>query len=472
MNLQLGEVTKAVGGTLQGRGTIVARGYSIDTRTLNPGDLFFAVKGPRFDGHNFVQQAFEKKASGIVVDASSGGSWPAASPESISEFGVIKVGSPVAALQDLAHSVRRLWAKPIVGVTGSAGKTTTKAMIAAVLGKRFNVLRTIGSLNNELGVPLTLLRADDDQDIGVLEMGMSAKGEIRHLASIAEPNEGLITNVNPVHLEFFKSVDEIAEAKAELLEGLFDPRIAYLNNDDSRVQAMAQAFDGTVITYGVNAPADFRLQQIQDFGIDGSTFTVHYRQHEADFVMPLLGAHNIANALAAITVGVSHDVPWNEIQAAIAELKPEKMRGQVIRFREGFAVVDDSYNSNPKALNEMIRFIGKVQGFSRKFIVAGEMLELGAESAQLHQDCGREAARAGAALVIGVQGMAREILKGARDSGLSDDQLKFVPDAAQAGEILASTVKSGDIILIKGSRGVKLEQVLNVLRARFGSQEL
>jgi len=466
MNLPLDEITKAVDGTLQGQGSVVSRGYSIDTRTLNPGDLFFAIKGPNFDGHDFVQQAREKKASGVVVDAAFGGSLA-----STSEFAVIKVSSPMAALQSLGQHVRRKWAKPIVGVTGSAGKTTTKAMIGAVLARKFNVLRTIGSLNNEFGVPLTLLRLEPNHEIGVLEMGMSAKGEIRRLAEIAEPNEGLITNVNPVHLEFFKSVDEIAEAKAELIEGLFEPRTAFLNNDDSRVRAMARRFNGRIVTFGMESAADYKVQNIQDLGIDGSTFTVHHGHGDIHFALPMFGTHNISNALAAITVGASHEVPWNEIQAAIAELKPEKMRGQVTRFGEGVSTIDDSYNSNPRALTEMIRFIGKLQGFSRKIIVAGEMLELGRESAELHQACGREAAVAGADIVIGVKGMASEILAGARAAGIPAEKLKFIADASEAGEFLAQTARSGDVILIKGSRGVKLEKAMNALRARFTSLE-
>jgi len=466
MNLHLDEVTKAVDGVLEGAGSTVARGYSIDTRTLSAGDLFFAIRGPRFDGHNFVRQAAEKKASGVVVDNGFDGVL-----ESGPAFGVIKVRSTVDALQALARTVRRRWGRPIVGVTGSAGKTTTKEMTAAVLGKRFTVLRTIGTLNNELGVPLTLLRAERYQDIGVLEMGMSAKGEIRKLASIAEPNEGLITNVNPVHLEFFKSVDEIAEAKAELLEGLSEPRTGYLNNDDSRVRAMARKFNGKIVTYGVKSVASFKVMQIQDLGLGGSAFTVHHGRRDANFVLPLLGPHNIANALAAISVGVTHEVPWDAIQAAINEVRPEKMRGEVVRFREGFTAIDDSYNSNPRALTEMIRFMGKLQGFSRKIIVAGEMLELGPQAAALHRECGKEAARSGAGIIVGVQGMAREIVEGARAAGIPDSRLKFVPDAVQAGEFLARTIKAGDVILIKGSRGVKLEQALNTLRAAFSSLE-
>ena len=459
MNLTLNEIAEAVGGVLDGPGTLTASGYSIDTRTIKAGDLFFAIKGPHFDGRDFVGQAIAKSASGVVVTAGTFESGPS--------HGVIKVLSTLEALQSLARYVRRRWAKPIIGVTGSVGKTTTREMIAAVLARRFSVLKSVGNLNNEFGLPLCLLRADPSQNIGVLEMGMSAKGEIRKLASIAEPGEGVITNVNPVHLEFFESVDAIAEAKAELLEGLIEPRRAYLNNDDPRVRAMAQKFIGRVVTYGIQCAADFKVENVRDLGLDGGAFTVHHAGKNLEFVLPLLGRHNIGNAVAAIAVGVSHDVPWNDIRAAVREMKPEKMRGQVVRFREGFVAIDDSYNSNPKALTEMIRFCGSLQGYSRKIIVAGEMLELGNDAAELHRVCGRDAARAGAALIIAVQGLAREILEGAREAGAKAEQLKFASDATEAGELLAGTVREGDVILIKGSRGVKLEQTLNALRAAF-----
>src|SRR5882724_9207274 len=324
MNLSLEEISKAVGGTLDGHGNVKVRGYSIDTRTLNPGELFFAIKGPRFDGHEFLEQAFEKKAAAAVVEG-----------ERVSAQPTIRVKATIEALQALARDVRRRWGMPLIGVTGSAGKTTTKGMIATVLGKKFTVLRSVGNLNNEFGLPLCLLRAERYQNIGVLEMGMSAKGEIRKLASIAEPNEGVVTNVNPVHLEFFKSVDEIAEAKAELLEGLHAPKTAYLNNDDSRVRAMARKFDGKIVTYGIKAVAAFKIQQIQDLGLGGTAFTLHYGRHDFNFVLPLLGQHNVANALAAIAVAATHEVEWDGIREALNEMKPAKMRGEVIRFRDG-----------------------------------------------------------------------------------------------------------------------------------------
>ena len=464
MNLTLEEISAAVSGTLEGPGTVKVKGYSIDTRTLKPGEVFFAIKGPRFDGHQFVQQALAKKAAAVVVEQPSPG-------QRQGEGAVIRVSSTVEALQNLARDVRRRWGMPIIGVTGSAGKTTTKEMTAAVLGKKFTVLRSVGNLNNEFGLPLCLLRLERYQNIGVLEMGMSAKGEIRKLASIAEPNEGIVTNVNPVHLEFFKSVDEIAEAKAELIQGLHDPKVAYLNNDDIRVRAMAHGFKGKVVTYGVKSAASFSAQQIRDLGLDGTAFKVRHSSQDFEFVLPLLGQHNVSNAVAAIAVGVTHELTWEQLREAIGEMKPEKMRGEVIKFREGFAVIDDSYNSNPKALSEMIRFLGRLQGFQRKILVAGEMLELGPEGPELHRGCGREAARAGITLVMAVQGQSKEILEGALEAGMDRSRLKFARDAVQAGDLLARTLQKGDIVLIKGSRGVKLEQAINTLRAAFSSME-
>ncbi len=464
MNLTLDEITEAVNGKLDGgAGSAKVRGYSIDSRTINPGELFFAIRGPRFDGHAFVPQALNvKKAAAAVVDADWTGS---GSP-------VIRVRSVVDALQALARNVRRRWGMPIVGVTGSAGKTTTKEMIAAVLSKKYTVLRSVGNLNNEYGLPLCLLRVERYQNIGVLEMGMSAKGEIRKLASIAEPNQAVVTNVNPVHLEFFKSVDEIAEAKAELIVGLHEPNVtAFLNNDDSRVRGMARKSTGKIVTYGMKSIASFKVQKVQDLGLDGSAFTVHHGRRDMNFVLPLLGQHNVANALAAIAVGVTNEVPWELAKEAIAEMKPEKMRGVVVKFREGFAVIDDSYNSNPKALSEMIRFMGKLQGFERKIIVAGEMLELGKEGPELHRACGREAAKSGASLIIGVQGMGRDFIDGAREAGIDLARLRFLRDAIDAGDFLARTLKKGDVVLLKGSRGVRLEQALNTLRAAFSSME-
>jgi UDP-N-acetylmuramoyl-tripeptide--D-alanyl-D-alanine ligase len=234
---------------------------------------------------------------------------------------------------------------------------------------------------------------------------------------------------------------------------------------------MAGKFTGKVVSYGLEADAMFKGQNIRDLGLDGTSFTVHTADLDQDFVLPLLGRHNVTNALAAIAVGISHNIPWNDVRDALASMRPEKKRGEVVKFQEGFAVIDDSYNSNPKALTEMIRFLGRLQGYSRKIVVAGEMLELGPASAELHRECGKEAAAAGTAFLIGVQGEARSILEGARDAGIAADQLKFADDSAEAGKMLSNVVRKGDVVLVKGSRGVKLEQVLNALRSSFSSRE-
>jgi len=234
---------------------------------------------------------------------------------------------------------------------------------------------------------------------------------------------------------------------------------------------MGARFTGQVVTYGIESDADFRARDVRDLGLDGSAFGVRHDGRDTDFVLPLLGAHNIVNALAAVAVGASHAISWDDLRDAICGMHPEKKRGEVVKFREGFAVIDDSYNSNPKALTEMIRFLGRLKDYGRKIVVAGEMLELGPSSAELHQACGKEAAKAGAALILAVQGEARSILDGARKAGVKDGQLRFAADAAEAGEILAHEVRSGDVVLVKGSRGVKLEQVLSALRATFPSAE-
>ena len=463
MNLTLGEIAEHIGGPIDRSENLRVRGYSIDSRSIRPGELFFAIQGPRFDGHEFVGEAAQKGAAGVVVSARDCGRDV--------NLPRIRVDSTIDALQSLAWAVRRRWDRPVVAVTGSVGKTTTKEMVAAILGESFRVLRSVGNMNNEYGLPLCLLRAEPYHDLAVLEMGMSAAGEIRKLASIAEPNEGIITNVNPAHLEFFKSVGEIADAKAELLAGLVGERRAYLNNDDPRVRSMARRFDGEIITYGVRSVAAFRVKAIEHLGLEGTAFTLHHGRRDINFVLPLLGAHNVSNAAAAISVGVTHGIGWEELKRAVEGMVPERMRGNVVKFREGFALIDDCYNSSPKALTEMIRTLSKLPGFERRILVAGEMLELGDESSKLHAACGKDAAKAGIDLIVGVGGHAEALIEGAREAGMDASGLHFVRDAVEAGDLLIQTLRSGDLALMKGSRGVRLEQAIDTLRLSFSSME-
>ena len=462
MNLTLEEIAEHVSGQLRGPAATCVRGYSIDSRTMKRGDLFFAIKGPRFDGHEFVAQAAQRGAAGIVVSDAV---------PSVEDLARIEVSSTRDALQTLARAVRRLWGRPVIAVTGSVGKTTTKEMIAAVLGRRFTVFRSVGNMNNEYGLPLCLLRIEKYHELAVVELGMSAVGEIAKLASIAEPNEGVVTNVNPVHMEFFESIDEIARAKAELLDGLVGDRRAYLNYDDSRVRSMARRFDGDIVTYGIRSAAAFRVTRIENLGLAGTGFSVRHGRRNVNFVLPMLGDHNVSNATAAVAVALTHGLSWDDARLAIEGMAPERMRGEVITFREGFAVIDDSYNSNPKALTEMIRLLGKMVGFGRKILVAGEMLELGKTSAELHATCGKEAVKAGIDLIVGVSGDAKELISGAAAAGADQSRLRFARNAVDAGDYLVQTVKKDDLVLLKGSRGIRLEQALDTLRLSFSSLE-
>jgi len=460
MNLTLRRVAEYVGGRLDGAADdVLAVGYSIDSRTIEPGQLFFAIRGPRFDGHDFLGAAAAGGAAGAVVAADSGASEPG--------LPCIRVDSTTRALEALARAVRMKWGRGVIGVTGSVGKTTTKEMIAALLGLRYSVLRSRGNFNNELGLPLSLLGVGDRHDLAVLEMGMSAAGEIRKLAGIALPNEGVITNVNPVHLEFFSSIDGIAAAKAELLEGLAPDKRAYLNGDDPRVRAMADGFDGEVVTWGTRPDATFRLTRVEDRGLDGTAFTVRHQGRDMDFTSPLPGVHNVSNAAAAIGVAITHGVEWDLVCAGVGGFSAAGMRGVVRRYADGFVVVDDSYNSNPAALKEMMRFVGGLPGFRRRILVAGEMLELGAESPRLHAECGAAAHEAGFDLIFGIQGDARALIEGALRHGADPESLVFAGSAEEAGALLIGALQEGDVILIKGSRGVGLEKVADALNRSF-----
>jgi UDP-N-acetylmuramoyl-tripeptide--D-alanyl-D-alanine ligase len=463
MNFRLEEIAEYVSGQLDRSGTTRVRGYSIDSRSIKQGELFLAVRGPNFDGHDFIAEASGRGASGAGVAREFSGEG--------ADLPLIRVESTLDALQLLARAARRAWGGPIVAVTGSIGKTTTKEMVSAVLGERHTVLRSVGNMNNAYGLPLCLLRVEKYHDLAVLEMGMSAVGEIRNLASIAEPNEGVITNVNPVHLEFFKSISEIARAKAELLGGLTGERRAYLNNDDSRVRSMSRRFDGEIVTYGIRSVAAFRVTRIENLGLEGTGFTVRNGRRAVNFVLPMLGAHNVSNAVAAISVGVTRGIDWEDARLAVEKMAPEKMRCEVVRFREGFALIDDSYNSSPKALTEMTKLLGQFSGFRRKILVAGEMLELGETSRKLHAACGKEAVKAGIDLIVGVGGDARALLDGAVENGADPSRMRFVRDSVEAGDFLTETLRTGDLVLLKGSRGVHLEQALDTLRLSFSSLE-
>jgi UDP-N-acetylmuramoyl-tripeptide--D-alanyl-D-alanine ligase len=438
-------------------------GVSIDSRTLVPQQLFVAIQGPRHDGHQYVESALQAGALAAVVAAGR-----AAEFNDAVRARLITVPDTLAALQDLARAVRRSWGHRMAAVTGSVGKTTTKEILAALLGAKFRTLKSEGNLNNEYGLPLALLRLEPEDQAAVVELGMSHRGELRRLAEIAEPEVGIVTQVAPVHLEFFSSVDEIALAKRELIEGLAGPdTVAVLNADDPRVSRFAEVARGRVLTFGFSRDAQYRAENVVDRGAEGCQFDFVSPQGRATLQLPLPGRHSIANALAALAAASVWGIGMTEAAAVLPKLAAGEMRGRLLRFADGFAVINDSYNSNPVALNAMIELLARTPGYKRHILAAGEMLELGPDSLQLHAETGRYAASQKLDWVIGVQGAAQGLVQGATAAGVPQDRARFFASSSDAATFVADLLQPGDLLLVKGSRGVKMERVIEALRARF-----
>ncbi len=443
-------------------------GVSIDSRTLRPGELFVAIHGPSHDGHDYVAAALEAGAVAAVVAEPLLSKYPGWLQDRC-----IAVPDTLAALHQLARAVRKEWGRKVCGITGSVGKTTTKEILAALLGAKLRVLKSEGNFNNEYGLPLTLFRLEETHDVAVLEMGMSYPGELRRLAAIALPDVAIELRVTPAHLMNFSSVDEIALAKRELVEGLNGPRsLAVLNADDPRVAAMAAAAPGKVLFYGIEKPAEYRAEEIEDRGALGSAFTLVHKGKRTRIEMSLPGRHVVLNALAGIAAASVWGIGAAEAQQILPGLRTPSMRGELIRFTNGFALINDSYNSSPAALQAMTSLLAATPGFQRRILAAGEMRELGLSSAQLHREGGTFAAKTGKVdFVIGVQGDAAQIVEGAVAAGLPRERTKFFASPADAGNFLVDFVKPGDVLLVKGSRSVKMERIVEALLGRFAPED-
>ena len=433
-------------------------GYSIDSRTISAGDLFFAVRGERMDGHDYVEAALNNGAIAAVVSMR----W--LSPATVDDAKLLRVPDEdsdciLAAMQRLAREVRRAWAGRVIGITGSAGKTTTKECVAAVLETRFHVLKTEGNLNNHFGVPLQLLRLEPEHEMAVLEMGMNHAGEIAALARIAEPDWAVVSNVAAVHLEHFADgLEGIAAAKRELVEALPAEGFAFLNGDDERVAQFGLAMKpGTngVLLYGTREGCRVRATEIEELGLAGTRFLAKADAQQHSVQLRLMGRHNVLNALAAISVGQASGLPLALCCEALETLRPTAKRGEVLEWR-GARLINDCYNSNPMALDAMIATLVQSSA-ERRILVAGEMLELGPEAAALHADCGRAAALAGLDVIVGVRGLAQSLVSAAADAGA---HALFFETPAEAGDWLRYFVRPGDLVLLKASRGVRLEGAL------------
>ncbi len=455
--------------------------FVIDSREVKAGDVFFALSQPEYkqngfngefeDSTKYVASALANGAIAAVVRADR---FQEHKTE-LEEFRdrLIFVKDAIFALQRLAHGVYLEWNKPVVAITGSAGKTTAKELTAHVLAaKGLQVLKNIKNYNNGLGHPLTVLKLAEDKnyDVAVLEMGMSTPlQEIEKLCRITPPDYAVALNVLPVHVEHLGSIDRIRQAKAELIEGMKPGGTAVLNADDARVLAMREKSRGKTVTYGIENEADVFATDIETVRFGETRFKLHLPASEAEVLFSLNGKHNILNALAAAAVGCSFGMTAREIAEALRTVKPPPQRGEVLHFKEGFTVINDSYNSNPDALVSMVKTLidgGAKAG--RKIVIAGEMLELGAEQAAIHREVGQVLAESGINWLIGVRGLAEEMTEGAREYGLNETS--FFENSEKAGEFLASEIKAGDLVLVKGSRGVRTEKVIEKLLENYALQ--
>jgi len=439
MRFAVRDIAHVLGGSVDS--TELATGWSVDTRTLDPGDVFFALHGPNHDGGAYIAAAFEKGAVAAVTDANH------ESPR------ILRVEDPQLALENLASWARQQWGGDVVGVTGSAGKTSTKDVIARMLGSVMPVGKTTGNFNNHVGVPLSILRLPADARIAVLEIGMNHAGEIRHLCGIAWPRIGVVTNVGYAHIEMFDSIEGIALAKRELIECLPKEGIAVLNADDRFARDFGAVHAGPVLRFGLSEIADVRATDVE-FRADGTRFRVC----GTTFNTPLQGRHAVLNILAGLAVAQLYGIAHAKLVDVVAELEPGKMRGERL-IRNGITILNDCYNSNPDAVRAMLDVLRDTPA-QRRIAVLGEMLELGRWSESLHREIGRYAVETGVDTLVGVRGAARAMADAAIEAGLNSDAAYFFEEPEEAGDRLRDIARPGDAVLFKGSRGTRVERAL------------
>ena len=461
-----GDVAAATGGRIVSGDPAAAVGrIAIDSRTLNAGDFFVAIKGERFDGHEFVTDALARGAAGVMVEGGTDGVSTKKVPTAPV---VVEVADTTTALQDVARDIRRRSGARVVAITGSAGKTTTKEVAAGFLEARYRVFRNQGNLNNHIGLPLSLLELRQQPEIAVVELGMNHPGEIRTLVGIAEPEVRVWTNVGDAHLGFFESPDAIADAKAEIMDLGRTGDVLVANANDPRVATRSEWFIGRVVRFGIETDADVVATRVQHRGLDGTTAALHTPAGDAALDTPLLGLGNLANVLAATAVALEFGVPVSEIVERAARLRPAMHRGELTRLPGGITLIDDSYNSSPAALRQALATVGAATGCARRVAVLGEMLELGAHATRLHDEAGRITAEAGVELLITVGGAPAETMAAAAiAAGMAPAKVTHVATRDAAAALALERIRPGDLVLVKGSRGIGTDLVVDRLKAEF-----
>lgn len=438
------------------------RGVSIDSRTVKADELFFCIRGDRFDGHDFLADALKKNVAGIVLSQPAKLQDAVANPPGESGPFIIRVSDTLNALQELARFYRKQIPVRVVGVTGTNGKSTTKEMIAAIAETRFKTLKTQGNLNNHIGLPLSVLKMDRDHEVAVLEMGMSAAGEIRRLAEIAQPDIGLITNISAAHLVELKSVQHIQAAKGELFEALGDAHTAIVNADDPLVLELARSLKARTITFAIDNAADVRAGDIRPLANDGFDFSVRLFDKDFPLRLPFLGSCNIYNALAAMAAGYSLGVPAEDMAAGLHNCRRMPQRYEIIQHNS-MTLINDAYNANPISMMESLKTLSNYATRGRRMLVIGDMLELGEQSRSAHLQLGREIAGRPIDLLVTVGELAALAAQGAREQGMENGRVVALATREEAIAYLKKNTRADDCLLFKGSRGAAMERVLHGL---------
>ncbi len=464
MTFVVEEILKATGGRLlQGEERTSFRGVSTDSRTVGEGELFVALKGERFDGHHFAVEALKKGAGGVIVEEERARDirWNGYRPSP-----VIAVKDSLCALGDIARAQRRRFATPVVALTGSNGKTTTKEMISACLETTFPVLKTKGNLNNLIGLPLTLLELTERERIVVLEMGMNVPGEIRRLTEIAEPDVGLITNIDRVHLEGMGSVERIKEEKGELFRRMKQDGTILINQDDPRVIELAGGFRGQKITFGIDHPADVMAKEIEFKGMKGTSFTLVTEGMTLEITLPYLGWHFVPNALAAVSAASLFGIDLEKVKKALEHLPPSPMRMEVLQLKGGVNLINDAYNANPRSMELALEVLSRMKGEGRGFAVLGDMLELGDDSVEAHQRIGKRAGELSVDYLLALGEFAAVLIESAIRHGMDSEKVRIAESHAEAISFLRKMIREGDWILVKGSRRMGMEKIADGLIGR------
>jgi UDP-N-acetylmuramoyl-tripeptide--D-alanyl-D-alanine ligase len=455
VNLRLSEIAEKMGGEiLQGLHSLSFHKFNIDSRLTEPGELFFALVAER-NGHDFILAAVKKGASGAVI------SHKITIPDK--DIALIQVNDTLEALHKLAGQVLSEHPVKVIGITGSIGKTTTKEFTWRLLSRNLNVLKSEGNFNNQLGVPLSLLKLTDEHEVALLEMAMSAPGEIRTLTRIAPPDIAVITNIKPVHLQFFNSIDEIALAKKEILEGAKNDGIAVLNGDDPLVKKIAEDRKGKKILFGLSGECEVRARNIQKNGWEGMAFELKYGNREEKISLPFFYESHLYNFLAAAASAKALSVPFEDILPQIIKLKLMPNRGTLVRLAKNIKLIDDSYNSNPAALESALKALTPLPS-KRKIAVLGDMLELGEKEVEYHIQAGRQVAEWGWDVLVTVGILSQHMAEGALSSGMQADQIFSFKNSEEAAEEILPLVQEGDLILVKSSRKIKIEKIVEKLK--------